>query len=111
MDNRSNYNSLIDYRGVNPLVNWRIREIENMLHQIEEYKNVHVVFQFHEADYWKKKHWDCKCGIQEGNIWILQYQFRIEDKDEADARLAAWDMMTRKLITDVWCTAIKVFRQ
>lgn len=105
------HKSIIDYKDLNPLINWRISEIKDMLHAIKGYENIQIVFYFQGADNWKKDHWDCKCGIQEGNVWILQYQFRIEDRDEPYAKIEAWDLMTKKLITDVWRTAIDSFKK
>lgn len=96
-----------------PIQKWRLDEIQDMLNQIEGYENVMIEFQYAPSDGWNSDHYDCKCGIRERNVegWLLKYEFQVNDKLElADVRLAAFQEMATRLVTDVWRTSINSFR-
>jgi len=95
---------------------WKLEEIQRMLNAIEGYENVIIEFQYTPSHGWNSDHWDCTCGIKEQLVngqwnWLLKYEFQINDKLElADVRLAAFQEMATRLVTDVWRTSINSFR-
>jgi hypothetical protein len=104
---------------INPYRYWKLEEIQSMLNQIEGYENVVIEFQYtpSEGMGWHSDHYDCTCGIKEQLVngqwnWLLKYKFQINDKNElGEARLAAFQEMAERLVTDVWRTSINSFRK
>ena len=96
---------------INPMRYWKLEEIQRMLNAIEGYENVIIEFQYTPSHGWNSDHWDCTCGIKEQLVngqwnWLLKYEFQINDKLElADVRLAAFQEMATRLVTDVWRTS------
>lgn len=93
---------------------WKLEEIQRMLNAIEGYENVVIEFQYTPSDGWNSNHWDCTCGIRERNTkgWLLKYEFQVNDKLElGEVRLAAFQEMAERLVTDVWLTSINSFRK
>jgi alkylated DNA repair dioxygenase AlkB len=104
---------------INPMRYWKLEEIQRMLNKIEGYENVVIEFQYtpSEGMGWHSDHYDCTCGIKEQLVngqwnWLLKYKFQINDKNElGEARLAAFQEMAERLVTDVWRTSINSFRK
>ncbi len=102
--------SYAEYKGINPIKNWRLDEIKEIINSVRGYENVDFVFEFWDSSNFKRSMFTCRAKLIDGEKCLLQYQFVIDDKDESNARAIAWNDVTKLLIRDIWLTAIDSFK-
>jgi hypothetical protein len=102
--------SYADYKGLNPIINWRINEIQEILNSTRGYEDIKIVFEFFENYEYKNTTFVCRIKLVDGNKILLRYEWIIENRDKEEASVIAWNEATKILMRDIWLTAIDSFK-
>lgn len=107
VNNQTYAQSYADYKGLNPITNWRIHEIQDILNSIKGYENIRINFEFFRNDYeYKENTYVCRIKLVDGNNILLRYEWVIKNKDKEEASAIAWNEATKILMRDIWRIAI-----
>lgn len=95
-----------------PFINWKLDLIRQMINDTPGYENIAIVFKFKQIGYGYSTPitYAIDGGIMDGDIWLLKYHYIIQDKDESEAKILAWNEMQEILIKSVWIQAIDSFK-
>lgn len=102
--------SYADYKGLNPIINWRINEIQEIINSTKGYEDIKVVFDFFQNYEYKNITYVCRIKLVDGNKILLRYEWVIQDKEKEEAYAIAWNEATKILMRDIWLTAIDSFK-
>jgi len=103
--------SYANYKGLNPVINWRINEIQEILNSTKGYEDIKIAFEFFENYEYENTTFVCRIKLVDGNKILLRYEWVIKDKDREKASVIAWNEATKILMRDIWLTAIDSFKQ
>lgn len=98
--------SYADYKGLNPIINWRINEIQDILNSIEGYESIKIVYEFFQNIEYKNTSYVCRIKLIDGPNILLRYEWVIENKGKEEASAIAWNEATKILMRDIWRIAI-----
>lgn len=98
------------YKGIVPLENWRINEIQKMINSVRGYENVEIAFELFQNIEYKNPSYTCRIKLVDGEKILLRYEWVIKSVSDENVHSVALNDATRILMRDIWLTAIDSFK-
>lgn len=111
MNYKENYaQSYAAYKGIVPLENWNINEIQKMINSVRGYENVEIAFELFENIEYKNPSYTCRIKLVDGPNILLRYEWVIKSVSDENVHSVALNDATRTVTRDIWLTAIDSFK-
>lgn len=99
------------YKGIVPLEDWKISEIQQMINSIRGYENIELQFELFENITYKNPSYTCRIKLLDGPNVLLRYEWVIRRVTDENVHSVALNDAVRVLTKDIWLTAIDSFKQ